>query len=310
VITKVGRDLEKLAGPIAWLNKQIFKGLWGATKTLGRGAFGVTKGVGRGTWLAGKGALHGLQGAGRFVGRNPLGRLPIVASAGLAMNELPGAVGSAMRYVNPADTSVVLSRGLLHKSLGANPAYNLGIGGVKMASTDKVSAYDWALEKCGAAYGVGADRAFTRKDVASISKALLKELNGTVKPIEGSPSVTGKMITAGNAVKAAIAIVGGVFLFKRIVEKISNDITRKSIIEDLYLNDPIIKGLGKEQALAWYATIYHFSPTTSLDKVAVRELMQGFARVGRVDLQTLKTLAETEKSLSSSIVPWSVLLRG
>lgn len=62
--------------------------------------------------------------------------------------------------------------------------------------------------------------------------------------------------------------------------------------------------------MEWYATIVHFAPTVSLDKNAVREILQGFARFGRVDLQTLKLLADTEKSMASdNSVPWGSVLR-
>lgn len=62
-----------------------------------------------------------------------------------------------------------------------------------------------------------------------------------------------------------------------------------------------------------YATIYHFAPKVSLDKVAVREVLQGFARFGKVDLQTLKMLAETEKALAdpqSKAGVWGNILMG
>ena len=62
----------------------------------------------------------------------------------------------------------------------------------------------------------------------------------------------------------------------------------------------MLKEVDRERLLEWYATIYHYAPKMSLDKVTVRELLQQFARFGRIDLQTLKTMAETEKALSQS----------
>ena len=83
-------------------------------------------------------------------------------------------------------------------------------------------------------------------------------------------------------------------------EKIKNDTVRKNLINDLHLNDPVLKNVPEEQLLEWYATIYHFAPKYSLDKTAVREVLQNFARFGRVDANTLKMLAETEKAMNSS----------
>ena len=108
---------------------------------------------------------------------------------------------------------------------------------------------------------------------------------------------------------AGALISGGIILGKAL-NSIKNDIRRKSLIEDLYLNDPLLHEIDKAQLMEWYATIVHFAPTVSLDKNAVREVMHGFARFGRVDLQTLKMLADTEKNMSTeSTIPWGSVLR-
>lgn len=108
---------------------------------------------------------------------------------------------------------------------------------------------------------------------------------------------------------AGALISGGIILGKAL-NSIKNDIRRKSLIEDLYLNDTLLHEIDKAQLMEWYATIVHFAPTVSLDKNAVREVMHGFARFGRVDLQTLKMLADTEKSMSTeSTIPWGSVLR-
>ena len=97
----------------------------------------------------------------------------------------------------------------------------------------------------------------------------------------------------------------------KLINKINNDAQRKNIIMDLHLNDPVLKNIPEEQLLEWYATIYHFAPKFSLDKTSVREVLQNFARFGRVDVNTLKMLADTEKSMqqgSSYGTPWSSVL--
>lgn len=108
---------------------------------------------------------------------------------------------------------------------------------------------------------------------------------------------------------AGALISGGIILGKAL-NSIKNDIRRKSLLEDLHLNDPLLHEIDKAQLMEWYATIVHFAPTVSLDKNAVREVMHGFARFGRVDLQTLKMLADTEKNMSTeSTIPWGSVLR-
>jgi len=84
----------------------------------------------------------------------------------------------------------------------------------------------------------------------------------------------------------------------RLKKKIQNDTRRKALIEDLYMNDPIIKDAEREDVLQYYATIYSVAPSVSLDKNVVRELLQNFVKFGRVDIQTIKTLAETEEKMS------------
>ena len=106
------------------------------------------------------------------------------------------------------------------------------------------------------------------------------------------------------------AIVTGGLVIGKVINKIKNDIRRKSLLEDLRLNDPLLRDIDKAQLMEWYATIVHFAPTVSLDKNAVREILQGFARFGRVDLQTLKMLADTEKSMATeNTVPWGSILK-
>lgn len=89
--------------------------------------------------------------------------------------------------------------------------------------------------------------------------------------------------------------LGGLMIYKK-VKEIKNDVVRKNLIDDLRRTDPVLSEIPEEQLLEWYATIVHFAPKFSLDKSAVREVLQGFARFGRVDVNTLKMIADTEKA--------------
>jgi hypothetical protein len=82
--------------------------------------------------------------------------------------------------------------------------------------------------------------------------------------------------------------------------KIQNDTRRKALIEDLYSTDPIIKNADRDDVIEYYSTIFSVAPSISLDKNVVRELLQNFIKFGRVDIQTIKTLADTEKSMKQS----------
>jgi hypothetical protein len=101
----------------------------------------------------------------------------------------------------------------------------------------------------------------------------------------------------GTTVLALGALTG--LQIKQAYSKIQNDIRRKALIEDLIMHDPIIKEAPREKTLEYYATIYNIAPKISSEKPAVRELLQHFVKFGRIDLQTLKTLAETESKLQS-----------
>jgi len=103
-------------------------------------------------------------------------------------------------------------------------------------------------------------------------------------------------INSGKLLAGTTLVLGGMAINKA-YNQIKNDATRRTIISDLHLNDPVLSKVPDEQLLEWYATIYHFAPKFSLDKNAVREVLQGFARFGRVDVNTLKMLAETEKAV-------------
>ena len=118
-----------------------------------------------------------------------------------------------------------------------------------------------------------------------ISNALQSAMNNT--------KITGTVKTIGGIVLAGMAVT-------KAYNAVQNDATRKNLINDLHMNDPVLSKVDGEQLLEWYATIYHFAPKFSLDKSAVREVLQNFARFGRVDVNTLKMLAETERATAQA----------
>lgn len=97
-----------------------------------------------------------------------------------------------------------------------------------------------------------------------------------------------------------VTVLTGGIILKSIYDKLQNDSRRKSLLESVTSSDPVLKDTDKAKLLEWYATIYHYAPTVSLDRNSVRELLLQFARFGKVDMQTLKLLAETEKSLADA----------
>lgn len=115
------------------------------------------------------------------------------------------------------------------------------------------------------------------------SKSGLNKLLGTFS------TSTSKMLAVGSLVMGGAAIA-------KAIKEVRNDVRRKRLITELHTTDPVLSELSPEQILEWYATIYNFAPHFSLDKSAVKEVLQNFARFGRVDVNTLKMLADTEKS--------------
>ena len=109
---------------------------------------------------------------------------------------------------------------------------------------------------------------------------------------------------AKNPMQVATATLGalglGANVMKTLINKIQNDMRRKAIIEDLANYDPILKNVDREQLKEWFATMYFYAPSMTADKNTVKEVLTGFARFGKIDLPTLKTLSETEEKLRKS----------
>lgn len=106
----------------------------------------------------------------------------------------------------------------------------------------------------------------------------------------------------GDALKGVSMLVGatalGANVLQTIFRKIDNDTRCKALIEDLATNDPVLKEVDRDQLKEWYATMYYYAPTMSTDKATVKEILQGFARFGKIDIKTLQLLTDTEDKLS------------
>lgn len=100
---------------------------------------------------------------------------------------------------------------------------------------------------------------------------------------------------SGLGLVAATAVTGST-----IISRLNNDSRRKAIIEDLARNDMLLRQVPKDQLISWYGVICQYGPKTSLNKEVTKELLHTFARFGKIDMPTLKTIADTEKSLASA----------
>ncbi len=102
--------------------------------------------------------------------------------------------------------------------------------------------------------------------------------------------------------RGAAFLTGGLLagsMLKATYDSIRRDNKAKQVFESLS-NDPQLSRIDKGTLAEWFAAIYHYSPTAASDKATAKELMHQFAMFGKVDLQTLKTLAEIEEKRSSS----------
>ncbi len=96
----------------------------------------------------------------------------------------------------------------------------------------------------------------------------------------------------------AFALTSAGLGMKAVINKIQNDTRRSAIIQDLIETDPVLKEADPDQVMEYYAMIYRVAPRLSLEKLAVKELLQNFIKFGRVDIQSIKMIAETEHKLS------------
>jgi hypothetical protein len=76
--------------------------------------------------------------------------------------------------------------------------------------------------------------------------------------------------------------------------------TQQQVITKLLNMDPIIKNADRESVLSYYKTICNMAPKVSQDENVVKDLLHNFVKFGRIDLQSLKLLTDTEKAYSDT----------
>lgn len=106
---------------------------------------------------------------------------------------------------------------------------------------------------------------------------------------------TAALITAGIAGLAA-----GARGISAVHNKLANDPKRKRILEELVREDPLLRDADPDKLKEYYAVIYHIAPTLTLNKGALREPLKNFIRFDKVDIATMKTLAELEDKMRNS----------
>jgi len=114
-------------------------------------------------------------------------------------------------------------------------------------------------------------------------------LNGDMKTILDASKLTAGIVTSA---------IGTGFMMSKIIQNIMNDHKRKAMLEDLIMNDAFIKQADPERVKEFYATIHYMAPKLSGDKNVVKELLQNFIKFDRVDISSIKALADTQKSMS------------
>ena len=107
----------------------------------------------------------------------------------------------------------------------------------------------------------------------------------------------------GDAVSAAsnttLLALGAGMALKSAYDKIRNSTVRSALIEDLMMNDPILKNADKNKVMSYYATICNVAPSLSTDKNMVKYVLQRFVEIG-FDLNTIEMLARTHGTLNKA----------
>lgn len=143
----------------------------------------------------------------------------------------------------------------------------------------------------------------TPTPTTSTADALISSMDAgsAATTLESFSKTVGKHTSSlGRLAVPALAVVAGGFIIKQILDKMHNDVRKTRIIEDLALNDPLLRTVDKRQLYHWYATLCYYAPTLANDKLTVTEVLQNFARFGKVDFNTIKMLVDTEKSVSDT----------
>ena len=116
---------------------------------------------------------------------------------------------------------------------------------------------------------------------------------GRLEKNAGALDVLGR----GAAVLTGGLLAGG--LVRSTYNAIKQDNKARQVFEML-TRDPQLSRIDPGTLAEWFAAIYHYSPTAATDRATAKELMHQFATFGKVDLQTLKTLAEIEEKRTSA----------
>ena len=144
------------------------------------------------------------------------------------------------------------------------------------------TALDFALEKTagmGSGY-MGARDYFKNTEIGGVNLA-----NAKMEGLNKGVSTAAKALLVGYGLKMA-------------VQKLMNKRENLAMVEDLMLTDPIIKQADPQRVKEFYTTIDYMAPAISKDKNVVKELLQNFIKFDRVDMPSIKALADTQKSLT------------
>jgi len=179
------------------------------------------------------------------------------------------------------------------------------------------SGLEFGLEKTAGMFGDLYHGAGTlRKSMGVGGSTIFGDINaglnsGVAKDAYAAAGQLGNIVgKAGiGAAKATVGIALGVWGAKKIIDGLMNDHTRKALLEDLLLNDIIISQADPEKVKSFYATIHHLAPKLSGDKNIVRELLQNFVKFDRVDMNSIKAMADTQKSMSNGDTSLISMLR-
>lgn len=116
---------------------------------------------------------------------------------------------------------------------------------------------------------------------------------------KGAKKIGGNVPTAVLVTAGIAGIAAGMRGISAVYNKLLNDPKRKRILEQLIAEDPILRDADKDKLLEYYAVIYHVAPSITLNKGALREPLKNFVRFDKVDVATMKTLAELEDKMRS-----------
>lgn len=132
----------------------------------------------------------------------------------------------------------------------------------------------------------------------------------SLKEFLNKPIVQGLKDKAGTAAMITLglgALAAGFKGIEYVRSKLIRDPKRLQILEELVMEDPILRDSDPNKLLEYYSVIYHAAPSITLNKGALREPLRNFIRFDKVDLATLKTLTEIEEKYTKAQPSSSVL---